>query len=71
MAEVTVLVCDRCQGKRDVDSVQVQYGQERHRCDLCLKCFKEMSKMFGLSHRGSGWARTKVIDFEDIPRNTP
>lgn len=71
MAEMTVLVCDRCHGNKGVEAVSVQYGAEKHRCDLCAKCFKEMSKMFHLSHRGPGWSKTKVIDFEDIPRNTP
>lgn len=71
MAEMTVLVCDRCQTSKEVEVLQVQYAGERHRCDLCAKCFKEMSRMFGLSSRGAGWSKTKVINFEDIPRNTP
>lgn len=71
MAEVKVLVCDVCGGSKEVHPARLSWSGRTNRSDLCIKCFTDMSKKYGFTESRRGWSRTEVVNFEDIPRNTP
>jgi protein-arginine kinase activator protein McsA len=71
MAELIVLVCDKCGGKKNVTQITVLRSGKKLRGELCDKCWTEMSKTYHLISKGRGWAAKEVVAFDDIPKGTP